>query len=351
MKISENFRPVGFNLGGWLSQSPLTDEHVENFIQKSDFETMARWGFNSVRLPVDGEWLFEKEGRGRLSPRRLAFLREVLGWAKSAGLLTILDLHQVPWHSFGKPELENLWKNNEDLNSFCGCWAELTQALKGEEAPIWFDTLNEPTASQSADWNRVASRIVQTIRSEDKDRMVMIESTFWGSVLKLEDLAKGVEGPNLVYSFHFYLPMLVTHQGAPWWQDGKPYRETVVYPGPIPKAGDYLAGDLPEMTRRVLEFEDRNWNRESLRELLNPVVKLTRSGLRLYCGEFGVYEKAPRQTRLNWIRDVTGLLRELKVGWGYWNYKWLDFGILPQTPGGQTGPLDQEMLKILQAGI
>ncbi|HEY5038727.1 MAG TPA: hypothetical protein VIJ93_06635, partial [bacterium] len=81
MALSKIIRPVGFNLGGWLSQSPLTDDHVQNFIRKSDFQTIAQWGFNSIRLPIDGQWLFENEGRGKLSTKRLAFLKEVLNWS------------------------------------------------------------------------------------------------------------------------------------------------------------------------------------------------------------------------------------------------------------------------------
>lgn len=351
MALSKIIRPVGFNLGGWLSQSPLTDDHVQNFIRKSDFQTIAQWGFNSIRLPIDGQWLFENEGRGKLSTKRLAFLKEVLNWSKEAGLLTILDLHQIPWHSFAKPELENLWKNDEDLDSFCGIWAELTNALKGVEAPLWFDLLNEPTANNSADWNKVASRVYKAIREEDPQRTVMIESTLWGSVLKLEDLVQAIQGPRLVYSFHFYLPMLVTHQKAPWWVDGKPYEETVAYPGPIPKAKEYLAQDLPPGTRAILEFENRVWNQEALREVLQPVARLSKEGHQLYCGEFGVYEKVARSTRLNWMKDVVGLFSELKVGWAYWNYKWLDFGIWPKTANGQTGPVDGEMLQILKKGI
>ncbi len=344
-------RPVGFNLGGWLSQSDLSDKHIENFIKKSDFETISKWGFNSIRLPVDGPWLFEKAGRGKLSPKRLAFLKEVLGWARDAKLLTVLDLHQVPWHSFAKPELDNLWKNDEDLDSFCGLWVELAHALKGMDAPLWFDILNEPTASHAADWNRVAVKVCKAIQAEDRLRVIMVESTYWGSVLKLEDLAQAVQGPNLVYSFHFYLPMLVTHQKAPWWQGGEGYKETVAYPGAVPKTAEYLARNLPTMTRETLEFENRVWNREALRELLSPVRRLAKEGYGLYCGEFGVYDQAPREARLNWTRDVVSLFSEMKTGWAYWNYKWLDFGIYSKTANGQTGPLDGEMLEILQSGI
>lgn len=348
----EDIRPVGFNLGGWISQSPLTEDHVRSFIRKEDFKTIAQWGFNSVRLPVDGQWLFQEEGRGPLSKGRLAFLKKILGWAKEAGLLTILDLHQVPWHSFAKPELENLWKNEEDLSSFCQAWVELAHALKRVGAPLWFDVLNEPTAQNSQDWNHVASRLFRALHMEDPKRTILIESTLWGSTLKLMDLADAVQGPNLVYSFHFYAPMLVTHQKAPWWKDGEPYREEVKYPGPIPKAQEYLSRDLPARTRELLEFEGgRTWDREGLKELLDPVVRLSKEGHRLYCGEFGVYERAPRLTRLNWTRDVVSLFSELKVGWGYWNYKWLDFGVWPLAGEGKTGPLDGEMLSVLQSGI
>jgi endoglucanase len=346
----DEFRPVGVNLGGWLSQSSLEDGHVRGFIRKKDFKAVADWGFNSVRLPVDGEWLFEDGGRGGLSPRRLAFLKKVLGWAGEAGLLTVLDLHQMPWHSFARPELENLWRNEEDLGSFCRAWAELAHALKRVRAPLWFDLLNEPTAKDSQDWNHAASRLYRVLRMEDPKRTLLIESTFWGSVFRLRDLAEAVQGPNLVYSFHFYLPMLVTHQSAPWWKDGKPYREVVQYPGPIPRAAEYLAGDLPAETRAVLDLEgSRSWDREGLRDLLKPVAELSRGGNRFYCGEFGVYEKAPREARIRWTRDVVELFSELRVGWAYWNYKGLDFGLWPDPKG--RAPLDVEMLEILQAGI
>ena len=346
-----DLRPVGFNLGGWLSQSPLTDEHIQSFITQADFKTIAGWGFNSIRLPVDGQWLFEKEGKGPLSKKRLAFLKKALGWAAEAGLLTILDLHQTPWHSFGKPELENLWKSEEDLNAFCGAWAELAHALKRTKAPLWFDVLNEPTARNPDDWNHVASMIFRVLRMEDPKRVLVIESTFWGSVFRLKDLAEAVQGPNLVYSFHFYLPMILTHQKAPWWQDGKPYSEEVLYPGPLPKVQEYLAMELPPNTRAILQFEgSKNWNREALRDVLKPVAELAKNGNRLYCGEFGVYEKAPRAARLNWTRDVVSLLAEMKMGWSYWNYKWLDFGVWPKWVGMKRA-LDQEMLDILKTGI
>ncbi len=352
MLNSNQIRPVGFNFGGWLSQSSLEERYVSDFIREEDFKTVANWGFNSIRLPVDAKWLFENEGRGHISNNRLNVLRKILNWAKKAGLLTILDLHQVPWHSFSKPELENLWKSEEDLTSFCITWAELTQALKEFDGLLWFDTLNEPTAKNVLDWNKVAKRVYEAIRKEDSERMVILESTYWASSEKLKDLVSGVRGTNIVYSFHFYSPMLLTHQMAPWWSGAKSYRETVAYPGFIPRVKEYLERDITEETRYFIEKEGRqNWDREALRKLLLPVENLSHEGNRIYCGEFGVYEKAPREARLNWVLDMVELMKEMNLGWSYWNYKWLDFGLWPKLADGTSGPLDEEMVRILRKGI
>ena len=352
MPFTPSFRPVGFNLGGWISQSPLTDEHGLEFIKFEDFKAIADWGFNSVRLPMDAPWLFQDGGSGPRIEARWELLRTYLRWAQDAGLLAILDLHQVPWHSFAKPELENLWRKENDLNAFCRLWEALARDLRGYGDGLWLDLLNEPTARDSGDWNKVAARVLEAIRKADSQRVVVVESTFWGSLDRLPDLCHSLKDDRVVYSFHFYSPMLITHQSAPWWKDGLPYGERVEYPGSLPRVDEYLAGEIPPGTRFLLEREGKkHWDRGSLRDCFKPLLPLLREGYPLYCGEFGAYEKAPRNTRLEWTRDVVGILKELGIGWSYWTYKWLDFGIWPKEAGGRTGPLDTQMLEILQKGI
>jgi endoglucanase len=146
--------------------------------------------------------------------------------------------------------------------------------------------------------------------------------------------------------------MFVTHQLAPWWRDGHGYTERVEYPGALPRVNEYLAKEIPSATRFFLEKEgNRHWNADALRDCFKPLKPLLKEGLPLYCGEFGIYEKAPRETRLEWTKDVVGIFKELGIGWSYWNYKWLDFGIWPKGPGGRSAPLDTQMLEILRKGI
>jgi endoglucanase len=49
------------------------------------------------------------------------------------------------------------------------------------------------------------------------------------------------------------------------------------------------------------------------------------------CNEFGVYVGgADRESQLRWLTDLTDILRESDIGYSYWNYKNLDFGITSQ---------------------
>ena len=43
----------GVNLGGWLSQCDYSDEKLDNFIKEQDFDKIASWGLDHVRIPID----------------------------------------------------------------------------------------------------------------------------------------------------------------------------------------------------------------------------------------------------------------------------------------------------------
>jgi hypothetical protein len=346
-------RPTGFNLGGWMSQSPLTERHVERFIVPEDLSRIASWGFDSVRFPVDGEWLFESGGRGSLDERRFATVLRALGWMRDAGLHVMLDVHETPWHSFARSGQHDLWRDPAALAAFSRQIGELTRRLKGWDAPLWLDVLNEPVACDPADWNRVLASVVPAAREADAGRVLVLESARWGHVQHLEALADAFGGGPTVLSFHFYEPLFVTHQHARWLEEMRAYGEDVPYPGPVPKVEEYLARpDLPASTREKLApHRGRVWDKAALRELLAPAAGLIRRGLAVNCGEFGVIEEAPRETRLNWTRDVVDLFREMGIGWHYWTYRAMDFGVCSGPVPGPGETLLKDLLDVLKEGV
>ena len=71
------------------------------------------------------------------------------------------------------------------------------------------------------------------------------------------------------------------------------------------------------------------WNRDRFVEEITPVVRFGRKyGATVICDEFGVYAPVPVELQLAWLDDLLSVLRELDVGFTYWNYKNLDFGIV-----------------------
>lgn len=52
--------------------------------------------------------------------------------------------------------------------------------------------------------------------------------------------------------------------------------------------------------------------------------------MRLYCGEFGVIDRAPAQDSLNWFKDVFRIFKENGIGCSIWSYKKMDFGIIDE---------------------
>jgi hypothetical protein len=48
----------------------------------------------------------------------------------------------------------------------------------------------------------------------------------------------------------------------------------------------------------------------------------------LYCGEFGVIDRAPVQDSLNWFKEVFAVFKEQNIGSSIWSYKEMDFGII-----------------------
>ena len=52
----------GINLGGWLSQCDYSEERLNHFITEPDFEKIASWGLDHVRIPIDYNVLENEDG-------------------------------------------------------------------------------------------------------------------------------------------------------------------------------------------------------------------------------------------------------------------------------------------------
>lgn len=72
----------------------------------------------------------------------------------------------------------------------------------------------------------------------------------------------------------------------------------------------------------VARWRTTPWNRETLSAFLSKAKRVAdEKGLNLYCGEFGIYEKAPIESALKWYADVISVFDSLNIAWAKWDYK------------------------------
>ena len=78
-------------LGKTAAQDQLTT-HWKTWITQDDFNEIASMGLNHVRIPI-GYWALNPLPGDPYVQGQLPILDQAIGWARSAGLKVMLDLH------------------------------------------------------------------------------------------------------------------------------------------------------------------------------------------------------------------------------------------------------------------
>jgi len=313
----------GTNFGLWLSQADLTDaERLATRITRDDFARMASIGADHVRLPIDYELIESPEPPYGLIEDGMAHVDRAIAWARQTGLRLNLDLHKTPGMSFFTPEANDIWTRGDLQDRFANIWRQIAARYLGPDYDhVSFELLNEPTAADPADWNRLAHIGLDAVRQVDTDRVVVIGSNSWQSPLTFPDL-DDFGDPGVIYSLHFYEPFVFTHQKAPWVPHLVQLDLTVEYPSLIPDLTAAAAAIDDESAReQTMIYSGVTLDADRLAATLAPALEFAaRTGAPLYCSEFGTWAPAPVESQKRWFRDVTDLFARHGIGWSQWVY-------------------------------
>lgn len=334
----------GINLGGWLSQYKEYDHHhFATFIQEPDIKRIADWGFDHIRLPVDYPILESDSHPGKLLESSLGYIYTCLEWCKKSGVRVILDLHKAPGYAFDNQEANQLEQNAEMQGRFLNLWSAIAKEFSSVDSDLLaFELLNEVNFSSPEIWNDIIQRTLQVLRTLDSDRLILLGGNCYCSVDCLSDL-RVFNDPEILYKFHFYLPFSVTHQKAYWVQGLHAFNQLVEYPGEAVGLRSFLDRN-PEYCNRLIEEAGVIFDRSYLLHRLKPAIQFSKNMDRpIHCGEFGVIDRAAMKTRKNWIRDIISLFVENEIGYAYWTYKEMDFGLVDIA----GNVIDQELVNIL----
>lgn len=246
----------GMGLGGWMLQEPYMlklpgtgpqysirqrigeligpdrtaafyDAWLANQTRRIDIDSMAAWGFNSVRLPMHYHLytLAVNEepvpGKNTWLEKGFALTDSLLGWCKANHLYLILDMHAAPGGQGNDLNISDrdstqpsLWQSAANREKMIALWRKLAERYANEPWIGGYDIINEPNwgfedpadkhgqrETKNAPLRQLMIDITAAIRSVDKRHMIIIEGNGWGNnyrgILPQWD-------DNMVLSFHKY---------------------------------------------------------------------------------------------------------------------------------------------------
>jgi hypothetical protein len=288
--------PVALN---GLNVVPVWSNSPSKTWRKARYDSMAVKGFNSVRFVL--YWDDFEPSKGRFDRTSLATLDTAVARAKGAGLLVVLDMIHL-WGPHGLADIPK-WAQSGDSVASVQANADaylrmLARRYRDEPAVAAYDPVNEPHRSP-IDQNavlRMYDGLIATIRQVDRDKVVLVEPTYGDTSITgaCADLSNLTHRDNVAFSIHDYFA------GGDDDGFGTGCRQAGVYAWKA-HAG-YQARDPRPLRAHLRAYLD----------------KLRPAHIPLYVGEFGMADGAVNRDQ--WVRDTVGLLDELRLGRGWWEY-------------------------------
>lgn len=324
----------GFNLYELFDPS----QGLQQF-QEFDFDTIAEWGFNFVRLPCS-YWFWANAEPSRwldINDDVIARTLDVaIAMGRSRRIHVNVCLHRAPGYCVGAPaEALSIWSDEAALEAAAYHWTHLARRYRGiPSADLSFNLLNEPPDTISVEqYLRVHRRLLAAVRDVDSNRLVIVDGMNFAMEPVPELGEKGV-----AVSMHAYNPFELSHYRAPW------------YPG----AQSFPVPTWPLRIEHGPDDDVEFWDRDRVRQEAEPFAEMQGRYVGVHIGEWGVFQYTPHDVALRFMSDHLELWRATGWGWALWNLRG-GFGVLDSNRADvkyehfHGHRLDRQMLELLRA--
>jgi endoglucanase len=299
----------GVNLGNML-EAPREGEWGVR-VKDEYFPLIQSAGFDAVRIPVRWSAHADQQAPYTIDPAFFDRVEHVVRQALAHRLRAVLNMHHYE-QIFQRPD--------EHAARFLAMWKQIAQRFQDSPEALYFELLNEPHDQLDADrWNKLAAQALAVVRQTNPTRKVVIGPADWNSVNALDSLVLPADDPNVIGTFHYYLPFQFTHQGAGWVGANADRWLGTTWTG-TPVERQAVISDLDKALA---------WS-----------VKHQRP---IYLGEFGAYSKADMQSRARWTRFVADQAAERKIAFAYWEFC-AGFGVYDPDQNAWREPLKDALL-------
>ncbi len=202
------------------------DTYKKNGFTKRDVDSLAAWGFNSIRLPMHYNLytlpleLEPEKGKDTWLEEGFEITDSILSWCAANKMYLILDLHAAPGGQGKDAAISDynasqpsLWENQENQDKMIAFWNKIAARYQDNPWIGGYDIINEPnwnfssTNSNGCDETKngplrsLQIAITEAIRKVDAHHLIIIEGNCWGNnyngIFPLWD-------DNMALSFHKY---------------------------------------------------------------------------------------------------------------------------------------------------
>lgn len=209
-------------LAGESVMNEFYEAWLKNHCTRSDIDSLAKWGFNSVRLPMHYNLFtlpIEKEpvaGQHTWLEKGFVMVDSVLKWCESNKMYLILDLHAAPGGQGRDAAISDydntkpsLWESAANRTKTVELWRKLAQRYANYSWIGGYDILNEPNWDLPGGTmlKQLYVDIIAAIRSVDKNHLIFIEGNWFANDftgLLPSNASEPLMDPNMAYSFHKY---------------------------------------------------------------------------------------------------------------------------------------------------
>jgi endoglucanase len=269
-----------------LGYDPIWRFRSKARMREEHFRLIADAGFNSIRIALHP---FRDEAMNdeyKLSDGWLEILDWAIEQALDNGLMAILDFHE--FIVMGRAPLENRGR-------FLSFWRQIGERYCKYPDEVLFELLNEPNGELTPElWNIFLKEALHVVRESNRERTVIIGPAYWNNINLLSKLDLPEDDRNIIVTVHYYEPMDFTHQGAKW-------------AGREGKIGVEWKGTDEEKKAVINSFNKaQSWAKEYNRPI--------------FLGEFGVYDKAPMDSRVRYLSFIARLAENMGWSWAYWQF-------------------------------
>jgi endoglucanase len=294
----------GVNLSRWW------EDDRRHSLTSDDIAKVKAMGFDFVRLPVSPTWAENSNEADRAAD--LARMHCDVVSLINHGLKVVIDLHHMG--AFQK----NLAEQQDPVaGRLFAIWKNLKPVLDGLPTDkVLVGIYNEPQI-ESRTWWRTQGEVVKKLRKIYPDLTYVVTGGPDGGLWHLTEAAP-YEDANLIYDFHFYEPMVLTHHGADWLSNYRPSQkhDHIVYPSSADAKFDASDDAMQAYVRS-------GWNKYKIEEFIDKIASWAQDHrVRVACLEFGVFSAyIESESRGNWLADVRSSLEAHDIPWAVWEYR------------------------------